>query len=210
MTKREDGKETRLRLLKAAFSVFARKGYLDAKVADICKLAGANVASVNYYFGDKSNLYKEVWEYAASRFEASIHYESAATSPADQLRAHVQALIQNFTEKGDLGRFSRLYLTEIVHPTGLIQDTWHDIIEPKRRIVKDIIREITGPKADDLDIRLCELSIVNQCRVLVTMQRRDLEYLLGERLGKDLIEKLVDHIVHFSLAGIEAIGKRHR
>ncbi|RLC17665.1 MAG: DUF1956 domain-containing protein, partial [Deltaproteobacteria bacterium] len=54
MAKREDGKETRRRLLNAACEIFAQKGYHNAKVADICKRAGANVASVNYYFRDKA------------------------------------------------------------------------------------------------------------------------------------------------------------
>ena len=43
MTKREDGKETRLRLLNAAGEVFAEKGYRDAKVAS---LLGSTVVPV--------------------------------------------------------------------------------------------------------------------------------------------------------------------
>ncbi|MDH4012180.1 MAG: TetR family transcriptional regulator, partial [Desulfobacterales bacterium] len=55
MAQREDGKETRNRLLNAACEVFAEKGYRNAKVAEICHRAGANVAAVNYYFGDKAS-----------------------------------------------------------------------------------------------------------------------------------------------------------
>ena len=68
MAKREDGKETRWRLLNAACEVFAQKGYRDAKVADICKTADANVAAVNYYFGDKVSLYEEAWRHALQNF----------------------------------------------------------------------------------------------------------------------------------------------
>ncbi|MGA0870572.1 MAG: helix-turn-helix domain-containing protein, partial [Planctomycetota bacterium] len=42
-----------------ACEVFALKGYRDARVADICTRAGANLDSVNYYFGDKASLYRE-------------------------------------------------------------------------------------------------------------------------------------------------------
>ena len=48
MTKREDGKETRHRLLNAACEVFAEKGYRNARVAEICRRAGANVARHQY------------------------------------------------------------------------------------------------------------------------------------------------------------------
>ncbi|MBW2127416.1 MAG: helix-turn-helix transcriptional regulator [Deltaproteobacteria bacterium] len=37
----------------SACEVFAEKGYRAATIADICGRAKANVAAVNYYFGDK-------------------------------------------------------------------------------------------------------------------------------------------------------------
>ena len=62
MAKREDGAETRSRILNSACELFAEKGYRGARVADICERAGANVAAVNYYFGDKAALYTEAWQ----------------------------------------------------------------------------------------------------------------------------------------------------
>ena len=119
-------------------------------------------------------------------------------------------LIENFTARGDSARFSRLYLMEMVNPTGLIQDAWFDTFEPKRRNLHDIIRDIMGPGADDLSIRFCELSIVNQCRMFVTVKHSDLEYMLGRPLDPELIKKLADHIVDFSLAGIRGAGYHNR
>ena len=210
MTKREDGKETRRRLLNAACDVFAQNGYRNTKVADICKRAGANVASVNYYFGSKKKLYNEAWQYALQNFNESFFSESGTDSAEERLRAYIQTLVENFTAKGDLGRFSRLYLMEMVNPTGLIQDTWFETFEPKRRKLHGIIRDIMGPGTDDLSIRFCELSIVNQCRMFVTVKHSDLEYMLGRPLDPELIKKLADHIVDFSLAGIQGAGCHNR
>ena len=210
MTKREDGKETRRRLLNAACDVFAQNGYRNTKVADICKRAGANVASVNYYFGSKKKLYNEAWQYALQNFNESFFSESGTDSAEERLRAYIQTLVENFTAKGDLGRFSRLYLMEMVNPTGLIQDTWFETFEPKRRKLHGIIRDIMGPGTDDLSIRFCELSIVNQCRMFVTVKHSDLEYMLGRPLDPELIKKLADHIVDFSLAGIRGAGCHNR
>lgn len=207
MTKREDGKETRRRLLEAACDVFAEKGYRQAKVADICRKAGANVASVNYYFGNKKNLYKMAWQHALENLEEPAFADAAPVSSPIRLRQYIRTLIQSFTAGGDLGRFSRLYLMEMVNPTGLIQDAWHDLIEPRRRRLHAIIRDILGPGADDLGLRFCELSIVNQCRMFITIKPSDLEYMLDQPLGPDLIEQLARHIADFSLAGIRAVGK---
>jgi len=52
------------------------------------------------------------------------------------------------------------------------------------------------------------MSIINQCRALLTIKRDDLEYLLDQSLTPDLIKRLADHIAHFSLAGIRGAGKR--
>jgi TetR/AcrR family transcriptional regulator, regulator of cefoperazone and chloramphenicol sensitivity len=207
MTKREDGKETRRRLLNAACEIFAQKGYRDAKVADICKQAGANVASVNYYFNDKASLYYETWRYAIQKFEEPVFSELEKGSPEERLRIYIHTLMKSFTAKGGLGYFSRLYLMELVNPTGLLQDAWRELIEPRRRVLHDIIREIMGQNADKQNVLLCELSIVNQCRTLFTVDHRDLEYLLDQAMSPELVKRLTDHIVNFSLAGIQAVGQ---
>jgi AcrR family transcriptional regulator len=208
VAKREDGKETRWKLLNAACKIFAQKGYRDAKVADICQQAGANVAAVNYYFGSKASLYREAWRHALQNFRESASSELIADSPQDLLREYIQRLMQHIAAKGELGQFSRLYLMELVHPTGLIQDSWREMIEPRRRMLQDIIRDIIGPQAEEQSILLCELSIVNQCRALVTIKSSDLQYMLGQPLSPELIKRLARHIADFSLAGITAVGKR--
>jgi AcrR family transcriptional regulator len=208
MTKREDGKVTRGRLLKAACDIFAEKGFRRAKIADICKKAGANVASVNYYFGNKENLYKEAWQYALENFDEPALADTACEDPKSRLRSHIQTLIQNFTAGGDLERFSRLYLMEMVNPTGLIQDAWHELIEPRRRKLHAIIREVMGSGADDLSLRFCEMSIINQCRMFITIKNSDLAYMLGQPLTQELIGQLAQHIADFSLAGIQAVGEK--
>src|SRR5262245_16335507 len=56
--------ETRQRLLEAAGKVFAEQGK-DAPVRTILQKAGVkNIAAINYYFGDKDQLYEEVLRYA--------------------------------------------------------------------------------------------------------------------------------------------------
>ncbi len=57
-------KPTPERVLASACEVFAEKGFRDATVAEICERAQANIAAVNYHFGDKSSLYNSCWRHA--------------------------------------------------------------------------------------------------------------------------------------------------
>ena len=47
---------TRQRVLEAAGEVFAERGFRAATVREICQRAKANLAAVNYHFGDKERL----------------------------------------------------------------------------------------------------------------------------------------------------------
>jgi AcrR family transcriptional regulator len=44
---------TREKLMKVAGPIFADRGYQATTIREICGEAGANVAAVNYHFGDK-------------------------------------------------------------------------------------------------------------------------------------------------------------
>jgi len=48
--------DTRQRLIEAAANLFANKGFEHVTVREICKASNANVAAVNYHFGDKAGL----------------------------------------------------------------------------------------------------------------------------------------------------------
>jgi TetR/AcrR family transcriptional regulator, regulator of cefoperazone and chloramphenicol sensitivity len=56
--------KTHQRLLVAACRIFAETSYQDTPIVEICEQAETNIASVNYHFCDKENLYLEAWRYA--------------------------------------------------------------------------------------------------------------------------------------------------
>ena len=52
--------ETRTRLLDSAEQLFAERGIDATSLRAITTAAGANLASVNYHFGSKDELFREV------------------------------------------------------------------------------------------------------------------------------------------------------
>ena len=96
--------ETRRQLLEAAGEVFAEAGFRDATVREICRRAGANIAAVNYHFGDKETLYAEVLRYAQQK--ALEKYPpllgvAADAPPEEKLRAFVRSFLLRIFDKGD-------------------------------------------------------------------------------------------------------------
>lgn len=51
--------DTRERLLKAAFELFARKGFDSVSIKEIGQLADTNPALIYYHFADKNNLFHQ-------------------------------------------------------------------------------------------------------------------------------------------------------
>ena len=62
-------RETRERLLQVAKQLFADRGFRNVTVREICRDAHANVAAVNYHFGDKLGLYRAVLQSAIDATE---------------------------------------------------------------------------------------------------------------------------------------------
>jgi len=56
-----DTLDTRNKILQTAMNIVGRKG--EVTIREITEEAGVNVAAINYYFGNKSNLLKEVENY---------------------------------------------------------------------------------------------------------------------------------------------------
>lgn len=52
--------ETKEKIMESASVLFADHGYEGTSVREIAKAAGVNVASVNYYFSSKENLFLEI------------------------------------------------------------------------------------------------------------------------------------------------------
>src|SRR4030042_1440789 len=88
---RKGAAKTPKSLLAAASEVFGEKGYRDATIAEICERAGANVAAVNYHFGDKETLYTEAWRHSFSE-SMKTHPPGGGVSEAaphdESLRGH--------------------------------------------------------------------------------------------------------------------------
>ncbi|WP_028325279.1 CerR family C-terminal domain-containing protein [Desulfatirhabdium butyrativorans] len=200
-------KNTRDRLLESAAEVFARKGFRDATIAEICKNAGANVASANYYFGDKTRLYAEAWrisfEYLIAQYPADGGIDSGA-GIEERMRGRILSVLHRISHPQSYA-FDILH-KEMANPTGLLDVVIRDSVEPIRKGFLNLLRELVGEEVPEKRIWLCLRSVLAQCfDLLVTMRRKPVCRDAQELEWTRDIDGLADHILRFSLAGIREV-----
>src|SRR5687768_3719360 len=103
---------TRERIIDAAGEIFAQRGFDSTTVRDICQAAGANVAAVNYYFGDKQRLYVEavVRAHRWRMQRAQLPEWSAETKPHEKLTDFITTFIRRVRTGPDDDWHARLIM----------------------------------------------------------------------------------------------------
>jgi AcrR family transcriptional regulator len=195
--------QTKARLLEAAGEEFAEKGFEGATVRSICSRAGANLAAVNYHFGDKEQLYVQA-VIAAHRCGVELPTESASRegTPAEQLRNFIRYFLNYVVAVDrDKGWHHALMLCELLRPTRASETLVQEVIRPKFERLVGILEEVC-PAADERRLHALAFSIIGQC-LYYRMGRPIIARLVGaaEFRGLDL-DFLADHIAGFCLAAL--------
>lgn len=204
---------TRRALLDAAADVFAGQGFHSATVRDICHKAGANVAAVNYHFGDKESLYSEVLAELSGLAQKQFPSDAGLAPnapPRARLAIFIRSLLQRVLSEELSARHGRIMTREMVEPTKALNRMVREFIQPQANLLQSILRGLLPAETDPQTLRLCGLSIVGQilfyahCRPV--LQRLEP---VGSFDVQDL-DRLASHITDFSLAAVNEIGRRQK
>lgn len=204
---RENGAQTRQKLLEVAGRVFAERGYLRATSKEICELAEANIAAVNYHFGGKDGLYSAVLEEAHARLVSIDTVAEITQSNADsaaKLRLLLRKILVEVAKRRDSAWELRVISRELLAPTSLMDAMMKNQVMPKAKLVMGMIADILGVPPTHPAVGRSTVSIVGPCMFLLVtsqeLQKKVFPGLLAEP------EELVDHMVAFTLGGLRAIA----
>jgi TetR/AcrR family transcriptional regulator, regulator of cefoperazone and chloramphenicol sensitivity len=202
-------RETRDRLLKAAERLFAQRGFKDVTVREICHEAHANVAAVNYHFGDKLGLYRETMQIAIDAMRDATEAARRAgegMKPDEQLRAYVGLFLRRLLAPGHESVY-QLVNREISDPTPALDDLIEKGMRPRLEYLSGVVAGIIGCELTDKRVMRCVLSVQSQSIIYARPNA------VAERLGFKFrptpaqIDEAARHIADFSIAGIRAIGQ---
>lgn len=197
---------TRQQLLEAAGAVFAETGFRAATVREICRRAGANIAAVNYHFGDKETLYAEVLRYSQQKAvekHPPLLGVSPNAAPEKKLRAFVQSLLLRIFDTGPIAWHGKLMSREMVEPSAALDSLVQERLRPMSEQLRKIVAEILNCPVNDDRVRLCSLSVVSQCLFYHHCQPVVSRLFPQQQYDNDGIAGLADHIANFSLAAMK-------
>lgn len=89
--------DTRADVLKAARTVFARRGFEGASTREVAEIAGVNTAMIYYHFTDKNELYRSVLAYSFAEFDRIWEhpvFDSKVATSRRKVRTYVEGFIR--------------------------------------------------------------------------------------------------------------------
>jgi len=211
----KDAEEAQERLLNAAEELFARKGFDGTSIRDLATEANCNIAAVNYYFGDKKELYEELFrrrlgEMRESRLKSINAVMTGNKKPTLEKLFYTYSVdfLKPFADPQQSQRFIRLFLREIVEsrlPKNMFID---ELAAPSLSIMEEAITTIC-PNINKHDAFMCVISLTGQL-VHIMQTKMLFEGAEGHSIATINIDESIDHIVKFSAAGIKAYAKGDR
>jgi AcrR family transcriptional regulator len=195
---------TRERIAEAAGEIFAERGFDGTTVRDICQRAEANIAAVNYYFGDKQRLYVEAvvrahrWRMEQARLPEWSEGTTAETKLADFIKTFIRRVL---TGPDDTWH-TKLVMREMAHPTAACAELVQSSIRPQFEILLAILRELLPAEVSAERLRLTAFSIVGQCLFYHFADPVVRNLLTSKEYSELDVAKLAQHILDFSLSSI--------
>ena len=195
---------TKQKLLDSAAVLFTEKGYANTSVAEICELANANIASVNYHFRSKDALYRDVLQYTFEQAQSlyPLAFETDNSNESNLYLA-ILSLLKRILSRETTGNFYKLVAKEMAEPTEASGTIINEIVSKQRGRMHQLIAQIYAKPADEELLFRMTQSIFSQCLFVGLHEKGRAHHLKRAPVEFKDAEALARHITDFSLAGIK-------
>ncbi|GAB7022112.1 TetR/AcrR family transcriptional regulator [Salidesulfovibrio brasiliensis] len=204
---------TKQALLLAAVRVFAKKGFRAATVREICQLAEANVAAVNYHFGSKDSLYAAVLDHTFDLEKTEALRERFAVADdapvEDRLAAYIRTHIHEiYADEGWSGVASdhwAIFLMEMATPSPHLDSLVQDHIQSYAGDLRALVSEFLGVPPTHRMVMDAAMSIWSQMFDPLLMMPITDRFRPPRPRVQENLEAFADHVITFTLGGLNAI-----
>jgi AcrR family transcriptional regulator len=204
---RTETKPTREKLLESARILFLERGYEGVSIRDVTEAAGANVASINYHFGGKENLYREVFrEMLAERVRETLDKLNAVIAEDKPpklekvFRTYVEGVLGQLLVSRDAQNLAKLVSDEMSENGLAAEILVREAAMPIHKVMKGAIL-VARPDIPEINASLIIASVFGQMFHFVRA-RHVIQNTMGRDYDEEFISLIMDHIVEFSLRGM--------
>jgi AcrR family transcriptional regulator len=197
---------TRDRIMKTAERLFAEKGYGDTSIRAIVAKARVNQAAINYHFGGKDGLYREVLRAAfrdMTKDQMAHAEEMKLMSREEALSAFVRRQLHPLMARDKSSRHMRLFNWEAVRPTTVFRSLLAEEAAPFMGLAADLVQRFL-PRADHRTLTVASVWLVGQCTVFLRNPDQLAEPPVGLQLDDTMIEWMARTISGWVVAGLGA------
>lgn len=199
--------DVRQKILTTAGKIFASKGFAATKVREICSEAEANVAAVNYYFGDKESLYYEAVALARQNRANLSPLPESADDPEDRLKQFILTLVNRTAGIADPPWEVQLIVREVLFPTEACKRLIEEYYRPFFNQLLEIVQQLAPVELKPETAYRLGYSIIGQVMYLRFTSRMKSMF-LPEKMAENHFqnEQIAEHIYQFSLAALKSRG----
>ncbi|WP_018123648.1 TetR/AcrR family transcriptional regulator [Desulfovibrio oxyclinae] len=204
---------TKQALLLAAVRVFASKGFRAATVREICQLANANVAAVNYHFGSKDALYAAVLDHTFDLEKTEALRERfgvASDAPIEErigayIRTHIHEIYADEGWSGVASDHWAIFLMEMASPSPHLDSLVHEHIQGYAGDLRQLVSEYLGVEPNHRMVLDSSISIWAQLFDPLVMMPITDRFRPPRPRVQEYLDEFADHVVAFTLGGLKAL-----
>ena len=200
------GDATRVALIHAALDFFGAKGFEGASTRAVAAAAGANLASIAYYFGGKEGLRVACADHVVQTIRGALEPALATSSaaPLTPEAAHallarvVEAIVGFLVVRPEAQAIARFVVREMFEPTEAFERLYGEAFAPLHGRFCVVWSAATGAPADSVHTRLATLAMIGQILYFRIGRRVTLRRLgwsdIGPNEGEAIRATLVAHL----------------
>jgi TetR/AcrR family transcriptional regulator, regulator of cefoperazone and chloramphenicol sensitivity len=203
---------TRDSLIKAAIDVFSAKGFEGGSVREITQAAKANQAAINYHFGGKEGLYREVLKASVQAFAELSPLDMGRLAEMDgpqAVEAFVRTQLKALNRRDQLGRFLRIFTWETLSRSEVFTEFLASEKLPIFGVAELIVRKFLPGTTERNDLWIAIFWLLSQIETFIRPDRLERPpYSL--KVDDSFVDRLGERLTAMTVAALAAFGADQR
>lgn len=208
---REDWTGKKLELIQTAGPLFADSGIDGVSIREIAEKSNVNIASINYYFGSKENLYIETLRFVAWQVRCPLAQKilqdkninfSSVSQCVEIIKKLIEERIQNYLSEKYPRWYAKLLLRSLVEPPPKYENIIFQTFIPELNALAEVLAKC-NPQNSLEKCKFWAFSMLGEiCFYVFAEPGIKLALNIKDKYSKKFLSQLQQHITSLILKGL--------